>query len=480
MSSIISHLISIIIYLLNFNYYKKLTQKNLDIQKQRKNSKKNKQILGLNKMSDSDKSNKTVSFHLMAKPNGPQCNLNCKYCFYSPKKDLYPDKSLKMSDEVLEEYTRQYISAVKIPEVTFSWQGGEPTLRGLDFFKKAIEFQKKYRKPGMQIYNTIQTNGTLLNEEWCGFFRENNFLVGISVDGPKNLHDRYRQDKKGNSTFQRVIESIKLLNRCGVEFNILSTVNRINADHPLEVYRFFRDTLGAKHIQFIPVVEFKNNNDGVELSNESVLHDQYGKFLTAIFDDWVRNDVGNVYINIFDASLVSWVNHPPSVCLFSPQCGTALVIEYNGDVYSCDHFVDMEHLLGNIMETPLEKLVDSPKQTGFGSDKLDKLSKQCSICNYKFACWGACPKHRFIKNDVNQKDDLNYLCPSYTEYFKHIDWSMTIMTALYNQGKAPADIMAIINQNNRNLQEIFPEVGRNDLCPCNSGKKFKKCHGRNN
>lgn len=430
-------------------------------------------------MSNINEYNELLSFHLMAKPNGPRCNLNCKYCFYSPKKELYPDKNLKMSDEVLEEYTKQYIGAVNIPEVTFSWQGGEPTLSGLDFFRKAIKYQKKYQKPGMQIYNTIQTNGIRIDDEWCHFFRENNFLVGISIDGPKKLHDAYRKDKEDRSTFDRVMQSIQLMQKNGVEFNILSTVNRINADHPLEVYRFFKDTVGARHIQFIPVVEFKRDNRTVELSPESVLPGQYGKFLTAIFDEWVKNDVGNVYVNIFDASLVSWVNYPPSTCLFAPQCGTALVIEHNGDVYSCDHFVDSDHLLGNIMETSLKNLVGSSKQIQFGLDKSDKLSKQCSTCDYQFACWGACPKHRFKRNNADQKEEINYLCPSYHKFFKHIDWPMTIMAVLYNQGKAPADVMVIINQNKRNLQEIFPETGRNDLCPCKSGLKFKKCHGKN-
>ena len=419
-----------------------------------------------------------LSFHLMAKPNGPRCNLNCKYCFYSSKKELYPDKSLLMPDEVLEEYTRQYIDAVKIPEVTFSWQGGEPTLSGISFFKKAIKLQKKYKKPGMQIYNTIQTNGILLNDEWCRFFSENNFLVGISIDGPENLHDMYRRDKEKNPTFKGVMEAIGLLQRYGVEFNILATVNRINADHPLEVYRLFKDTVRAKYIQFIPVVEFKSKNGVTEVSSESVLPDQYGKFLTAIFDEWVRNDVGRVYVNVFDASLVSWVNHPPSLCLFATYCGTSMVIEHNGDVYSCDHFVDSEHLIGNIMETPLNKMVNSPKQIQFGRDKSDNLSKQCMACEYKFACWGACPKHRFVKNSVNQRYEQNYLCPSYEEFFKNINWPMTIMAALYNQGKAPADVMTIIDGNKKNLQDIFPNISRNDLCPCKSGLKFKKCHGR--
>lgn len=431
-------------------------------------------------MKEISKQNELVSFHLMAKPAGPRCNLNCEYCFYSPKKELYPNSKLLMSDEVLAEYTRQYIDAVKIPEVTFSWQGGEPTLNGLDFFKKAIEYQQKYKKPGMQIYNTIQTNGILLNKEWCEFFRDNNFLVGISIDGPKNLHDTYRRDKNGNPTFEKVMDSVRLMQENNVEFNILSTVNRVNAQHPMEVYRFFRDDVRAKHIQFIPIVEFEKIDTDVKISQESVLPEQYGKFLSTIFDEWVRNDVGNIFVNVFDASLASWVNYPPSVCLFADRCGTAMIIEHNGDVYSCDHFADSEHLLGNIMETPLEKIVNSPAQIQFGLDKSDTLSKKCIVCDNKFACWGACPKHRFIKDESDEKEDLNYLCPSYKEFFKHINWPMTIMAALFNQGRAPADIMTLLNKKHMNLREIFPQIGRNDPCPCGSGLKFKKCHGRLN
>ena len=307
----------------------------------------------------------------MAKPIGAICNLNCKYCFYTPKKELYPDMNTGMSDEVLEEYTRQYIDAMKIPEITFAWQGGEPTLMGIEFFKKAIKYQEKYKKPGMQIYNTIQTNGILLDDEWCQFFRENNFLVGISIDGPQELHDAYRKDKKGNPSFDQVMHGIRLMQKHGVEFNILATVNRVNADHPLEVYKFFKDEVGAKYIQFIPIVELvsEDSNGNIKVSDESVLPEQYGKFLTTIFDEWIKNDVGEVYVQIFDAALASWVDYPPSVCIFAPTCGTAMIIEHNGDMYACDHFVDPDHLLGNIMDTKLDELVLSSKQFQFGKIK---------------------------------------------------------------------------------------------------------------
>jgi uncharacterized protein len=415
----------------------------------------------------------------MAKPIGAICNLNCKYCFYTPKKELYPGMLLGMSDEVLEEYTRQYINAMKIREVTFAWQGGEPTLMGIEFFKKAIKFQEMFKKLGMQIYNTIQTNGILLDDDWCEFFRENHFLVGISMDGPRELHDAYRKDKEGNPSFDQVMLGLKMLQKHEVEFNILSTVNRINADYPLEVYNFFKDEVGAKHIQFIPIVELKNkdSNKKIKVSNESVLPKQYGKFLSTIFDEWVKNDVGKVYVQIFDAALASWVNYPPSVCVFAPTCGTALVIEHNGDIYSCDHFVDPEHLLGNIMENSLEEMVISTEQIQFGEDKIDNLPEQCIQCSINFACHGACPKQRFCNNTYGEPN-LNYLCSSYKEFFEHIKWPMEIMASLFNQGRAPAEVMSILNGDPETLRNVFPDVGRNDPCPCGSGIKFKKCHGK--
>jgi uncharacterized protein len=420
-----------------------------------------------------------ISFHLMAKPKGAICNLNCTYCFYKPKMKLYPDIGFGMSDEVLEEYTRQYIDAIEIPEVTFAWQGGEPTLMGIEFFKKAIRYQEKYKKPNMQILNTIQTNGILLNNEWCEFFRKNNFLVGISIDGPQKLHDTYRNDKKGNSSFNRVMQGITLMQKHGVEFNILSTVNRANADHPLEVYRFFKDKVGANYIQFIPIVEMEKENqeDKFKVSNESVLPEQYGKFLSAIFDEWIKNDVGKIFVQIFDAALASWVNYPQSVCIFAPACGKSMIIEHNGDLYACDHFVNPDHLLGNIMETPLKELILSHEQFQFGKDKNDKLPPQCIQCKVKFACHGACPKHRFC-NDVNGKIGLNYLCPSYKEFFSHIEWPMRIMAYLLNHGRVPVEVMPIMKGKYNKLKEIFPDTGRNDPCPCGSGVKFKKCHGK--
>lgn len=414
----------------------------------------------------------------MAKPIGAFCNLSCKYCFYTPKKELYPDMERGMSDEVLAEYTRQYINATHIPEITFSWQGGEPTLMGIEFFKKAIQYQERYKKPGMQIYNTIQTNGILIDQEWCHFFRENNFLVGISVDGPQELHDTYREDKKGNPSFGRVMQAIRLMQKYNVEFNILATVNRVNAHHPLEVYRFFSREINAKFIQFIPVVELENEEEGqITVSNESVNPEEFGDFLITVFDEWIKSDVGKVYVQIFDAALASWAGYPPQVCLFSPTCGTAMIIEHNGDLYSCDHFVDSEHLLGNIMETPLEELVSSKDQYHFGMDKKEKLPIECRECDYNFACHGACPKHRFCP-DKTDDIPLNFLCQGYRKFFNHVNWPMHIMTALLNRERAPAKVVQFLEGNPGKLKEIFPDVGRNDPCPCGSGFKFKKCHGK--
>jgi uncharacterized protein len=265
----------------------------------------------------------------------------------------------------------------------------------------------------------------------------------------------------------------------GVEFNILATVNRVNADHPLEVYRFFTNEIGAIYIQFIPIVELENKNSEEEfkVSDESVLPEQYGKFLSAIFDEWVKNDVGKVFVQIFDAALASWVNYPASVCLFAPTCGTSLIIEHNGDIYSCDHFVDPEHLLGNIMENSLEELVSSSEQLQFGQEKTDKLPQKCIQCSVNFACHGACPKHHFC-DDPHGETGLNYLCSSYKEFFEHIKWPMMIMASLFNQGRAPADLMSILAGEPETLKNVFLDVGRNDPCPCGSGLKFKRCHGK--
>jgi uncharacterized protein len=378
------------------------------------------------------------AFHLMAKPGGSRCNLSCHYCFYLRTGDLYPGSRFRMSDNVLEEYTRQTIEAHCIPEVTFAWQGGEPTLMGRDFFERAMYFQKKYGRPGMAIHNTIQTNGTLLDDRWCEFFRQNRFLVGISIDGPRELHDACRTDAKGKGTFDQVMQGLALLKKHRVDFNILCTVNAVNGDYPLEVYRFFRDEAQAQFIQFIPVVERDPQSSTV--TPLSVNPAQYGKFLTGVFDEWVRHDVGTIYVQHFDTALANWYGEPHGICVFSPTCGSAMVIEHNGDIYSCDHFVDEDHLLGNILKVPLTELVNSDQQRQFGRNKREKLPKYCRKCPVLFACRGECPKNRFAVTPDGEPG-LNYLCEGYRMFFSHIDRPMKFMVTELTEGRPPSNVM---------------------------------------
>ena len=316
------------------------------------------------------------AFHIMAKPTGSACNLHCDYCFFLKKENLYPGSSFRMSDEVHEAYIRQLLEAHQVPQVTVAWQGGEPTLMGLDFFRRTVELQKKYQKPGTRIENTFQTNGVLLNEEWCQFFQENNFLVGLSLDGPKELHNFYRKDKGGQGTFERVVAAARLLQAHKVEFNILCTVNAQNSKRPLDVYRFFRDELKANYIQFIPIVERDNDTsyqEGNKVTDRSVEPAEFGRFLIAIFDEWVKRDVGTTFVLNFDGALAGWLDMAGTVCIFGPTCGLGLALEHNGDLYSCDHFVEPEYYLGNILKAPLVDLVASEKQQRFGQDKKDTL-----------------------------------------------------------------------------------------------------------
>lgn len=420
-----------------------------------------------------------AAFHVLAKPTGSLCNLNCEYCFFLSKERLYPGSSFRMTDGLLEEYIRQLIVGQSVPEATVAWQGGEPTLMGLDFFRRSVQCEEKYKRPGMAVHNTIQTNGVLLDEEWCKFFKENNFLVGISLDGPRELHDVYRRDKAGRPTFDRVMRAVRLMQEHNVDFNILATVNAANADHPLDVYRFFRDEVGAQFIQFIPIVERENETgyqEGDRVTDRSVVPEQYGRFLISIFDEWVRRDVARVFVQIFDVALAAWAGAPPSICAFAPTCGTALVLEHNGDLYSCDHFVEPKHLLGNILEKPLSELVASEKQVRFGLDKLQGLPGYCRACEVRFACHGECPKNRFMKTPDGEPG-LNYLCASYRAFFRHINEPMRFMTRELACGRAPANVMSFMARKDtrKGCQE---KVGRNDPCPCGSGLKYKKCHGK--
>jgi uncharacterized protein len=420
------------------------------------------------------------AFHIMTKPRGAICNLDCEYCYFLSKEMLYPGSRFRMADELLEAYTKQYIEAQRVPEVTFAWQGGEPTLMGLDFFKRAVELQQKYRKPGMVIHNALQTNGTTLDDEWGRFLHEHGFLVGLSVDGPQHLHDYYRVDKGGRPTFDKVMQGWELLKKHRVEYNILCTVHAANAPHPLEVYRFFRDEIGTQFMQFIPIVERKNETgfqEGNEVYDRSVTAKQYGDFLIAIFDEWVRRDVGRVYVQIFDVALAAWSGHNPGLCVFEETCGTALAMEHNGDLYACDHYVEPGYKLGNIQEIPLIDMVASAEQRQFGLDKRETLPRYCLECEVRFVCNGGCPKNRFIETPDGEPG-LNYLCEGYRAFFNHVRPAMEIMADELRHRRPPANVMRILAQQDEALQRRFATAKRNDPCPCGSGRKFKQCHGR--
>ena len=421
-----------------------------------------------------------MAFHIMAKPSGSACNLNCDYCFFLKKEKLYPGSDFRMSDEVHEAYIKQLLEAHQVPQVTVAWQGGEPTLMGLDFFLRSMELQKKYAKPGTRIENTFQTNGILLNADWCRFFHENAFLIGLSMDGPGELHDFYRKDKGGQGTFDRVLKAARLLQEHKVEFNILCTVNRKNADHPLKVYRFFRDELGAHYIQFIPIVERDNESgfqEGNRVTDRSVRPDQWGRFLMEIFDEWVKKDVGRTFVLNFDGALAGWLGRAGTVCIFGPTCGLGLALEHNGDLYSCDHFVEPDYYLGNILKTPMIDLVASEKQRKFGQDKKDTLPRYCRECEVRSICNGECPKNRFIET-TDGEPGLNYLCSGYKAFFQHADKPMRIMADLIRRGRPAEEVMGILEMEEKNIKAKFEKAGRNDPCPCGSGLKFKKCHGK--
>ena len=422
--------------------------------------------------------------HVLAKPTGAICNLGCAYCFFLDKELLYPGSDFRMSDEVLETYIRQLIEAHRTQEVTVAWQGGEPTLMGVDFYRRAIALQDQYRRPGMTFENTMQTNGTLLDDEWCEFLKENNFLIGISIDGPRELHDAHRVDKGGHGTFDRVMRGLRLLQKHGVEYNVLITVNRVNADFPLEVYRFFRDEVETEWMQFIPVVERINEDghtlyqQGTTVSERSVRPDQFGRFMSTIFDEWVRNDVGEVFVQTFEATLRNWMRLPSSgMCIFEETCGIGVALEHNGDLYSCDHFVEPNYRLGNIMETHMIDLVASEQQRKFGRDKRDTLPRACRECDVLFACHGECPKNRFLTTPDGEPG-LNYLCAGWKAYFHHVDRPMRILASLLRAGRPAWDVMPILAQEDAAFEAALAQAGRNDPCPCGSGLKFKHCHGR--
>lgn len=394
-----------------------------------------------------------AAFHIMTKPTGPICNLDCRYCFYLEKEKLYPSTTdWAISDETLGRYIQQYVAAQPLNEVHFGWQGGEPTLLGVDFFRKVVELQQRYAS-GKTIHNALQTNAVLIDDEWGEFFSEHGFLIGVSIDGPRELHDYYRVDKGNAPTFDRVMRGLSILQKHRVEFNTLTVVTRHNSRYPLEVYRLLKE-IGSRFMQFIPVVDRKATNpqrDGLvliqpsssstaEVTEWSVESLVYGEFLVQIFEEWRKHDVGKYFVQIFDVALESWYGLSPSLCVFRETCGSALALEHTGDLYSCDHFVYPEHKLGNINETALEELANSDQQREFGNSKRDALPRMCRECEFRFACNGECPKHRFL-NTPDGEPGLNYLCAGYKHFFSHIDPYMKFMAEEIRGGRPPANVM---------------------------------------
>jgi uncharacterized protein len=472
-------------------------------------------VTGIDTLTDplSRPANAPPYFHVMAKPTGAICNLDCEYCFFLSKEALYPGSFFRMQDDVLEAYIQQIIESQQAPQVTIAWQGGEPTLMGLEFFERVMQLVRKHARRGMTVEHTIQTNGTKLDDEWCAFFKQHNFLVGLSLDGPKQMHDAYRVDKLGEGTFDQVMAAARLLQHHKVEFNILCTVHASNADHPLEVYRFFRDEVKTDFIQFIPIIErathallpvanrgWGEHNlptpNGIEglpvaksskrplytltgslVTKRSVKAEQWGKFLSAIFFEWVRRDVGQIYIQTFESALGSWTGRGASVCIHREICGDALALEHNGDLYSCDHFVEPKYLLGNIKEKHMLTMVGSEQQRQFGSDKRSTLPRYCQECPVRFACHGGCPRNRFIRTPDGERG-LNYLCAGYKAFFTHIDYPMRLMAALLRQGRYADEVMEILVKEESVLLDALATTDPNDPCPCGSGMKVKACHGR--
>ena len=392
--------------------------------------------------------------YVMLKPAGAHCNLACKYCYYLEKNKLYPTAQRHlMSNEMLEQFTREYIEAQTMNQVLFTWHGGEPLLRSIDFYRKALSLQQKYAG-GRRIDNVIQTNGTLLTDEWCEFFAQNHWLVGISIDGPQPYHDHYRLTAAGKPSWQKVMQGIKLLKKHGVEWNAMAVVNADNANHPLEFYRFFKEN-GCQFLQFTPIVErLTRHEDGrtlasladkneISLSEASVTPEQWGYFLCAIFDEWVRKDVGKIFVEIFDCTLANWMGISPGICAYSKECGHAGVMEHNGDVYSCDHFVFPEYKLGNIRDHSLIDMLYGEQQQEFSRLKHSSLPRQCKECDMEFACHGECPKNRFMKDKYGDSG-LNYLCPGYYHYYQHVAPYMDYMKQELMSQRPPSNIMKVV------------------------------------
>ena len=429
-------------------------------------------------------------FHLLAKPSGSTCNIDCTYCFFLSKEALYPNDRSRMSAATLEAYIRQLLESHRVPEVTVAWQGGEPTLMKLEFFEHAVALVEKYRQPGQAVKHTFQTNGLLLDDAWCTFFKQHDFLVGLSVDGPRELHDTYRLDRRGKGTFDLVMKGWRALRRHDVEFNILCTVNAANQHHGRTVYRFFRDELGAKWVQFIPIIE-RATEQTIAIANKGwsevpgekrVLYtqtgnlvtertvgaEQYGTFLIDVFEEWVRRDVGQVYVQLFDVTLEAFFGRH-LLCIHAPTCGYGPALEHNGDLYSCDHFVEPKHLLGNIHKTHMLTLVASSEQRQFGQGKRDSLTQQCQTCKVRNWCNGGCPKDRFALSKDGEPGQ-NYLCAGLEKFFMHTGPTFNVMAQLYRKGHPPAEVMSSIAALDARRDAYQP-------CPCGSGSKFRFCHG---
>lgn len=399
-------------------------------------------------------------FHVLAKPIGPLCNLDCEYCFYLEKTSMFPGSKFHMTDDVLEAHIRGYIESQPddSAEVNFAWQGGEPTLLGLDYFKRVVELQQRYQRPGMKISNSLQTNGTKLDIAWCQFLRANQFLVGISIDGPEELHDRYRVTKGGKGSFHQVKRGLDHLIAENVDYNVLTVVQRDNGDHPDEVYEGIK-AMGAEFFQFIPIVE---RTGGQGVTDRSVLPGQFGEFMVRVFELWRQGDIGAVFVQHFDAALNAAVGNPYTVCVHAPECGRSVAIEHNGDLFSCDHYVEDEYRLGNINSQGYAALLDGDLQTEFGRSKLTKLPAKCVECSIRYLCHGGCPAQRFIPAEQH---DLNYLCDGYFRFFSHIAPYMEAMKLALENGETA----------NQYFRYMTLKVGRNDPCPCGSGRKYKRC-----
>ena len=408
-------------------------------------------------------------FQIMAKPTGAICNLDCVYCYYLKKEDLYPEaKSFRMERDVLEDYIAQHIEACPDPVVDFAWHGGEPTILGLDYFRDVVALQRKHCPPDRKVRNGMQTNGVLLDDEWCGFFAEEGFSIGLSIDGPEKLHDQYRVTKGQQPTHRKVVQAFKRLKAYKVPCDVLCVVHAGNVGHPTTVYRYFK-SIGADHQQFIPLVEPVPGDAAV--SPRSVPAEAFGTFLCAIFDEWIRADVGRVTIQIFDEAARTGLGIDHALCIFRETCGDVPALEHNGDFYSCDHYVDPAYRVGNIRETPLAQMIDSDAQRKFGRDKWTSLPRYCRECEVRAQCNGGCPKDRFIKTPDGE-DGLNYLCAGYKKFFIHSREHLNTMAGLWQAGEPMEKVMRLVREADAAAR---PEAGRNDPCPCGSGRKYKRC-----